>query len=100
MKNLFIDLCCLIYYVSSGIQEIPSIARVIKRKSSIDYSLPGVFLNLIAAVAWSIYIYSSEQTIIVKIGTFTDLMTVFVYTFVMLKYHKERNDINESCKEA
>lgn len=83
----FIFLCCLIYYVTSAIMEIPSIVRVLRRKSSTDYSLAGIWLNMIATVSWSIYIYTSEQTVLVYIGTTTDFITALVYTVTMIKYH-------------
>lgn len=85
----FISLCCLVYYVSSGIMEMPSIVRVIRRKSSTDYSLAGVWLNMMATVSWSIYIYTSSQTPLVYIGTGTDFLTAMVYTIVMVRYHKK-----------
>lgn len=84
----FINACCLVYYVSSGIMEIPSIVRVLRRKSSVDYSMAGVWLNMIATVSWSIYIYVSEQIPLVYIGTTTDLVTAAIYTIVMCRYHK------------
>lgn len=68
--------------------EIPSIVRVLHRKSSVDYSMAGVWLNMIATVSWSIYIYVSEQIPLVYIGTTTDLMTAAIYTIVMCRYHK------------
>lgn len=83
----FISLCCLIYYVTSAIMEIPSIVRVLRRKSSTDYSLAGIWLNMIATVSWSIYIYTSEQTVLVYIGTTTDFIMALVYTVIMIKYH-------------
>lgn len=80
--------CCFIYYVSSAVMEMPSIIRVLRRKSSSDYSIAGILLNLTATVSWSIYIYMSVQTPIVYIGTATDLATALLYTIVMFRYHK------------
>lgn len=83
----FISMCCLIYYVTSAIMEVPSIIRVLRRKSSTDYSLAGIWLNMIATVSWSIYIYTSEQTVLVYIGTTTDFIMALVYIITMIKYH-------------
>ncbi len=90
--SFIVNVCCLIYYVTSGIMEVPSIVRVVRRKSSIDYSLVGVWLNMIATASWSVYIYTSSQTTLVYIGTFTDLVTAIIYTIVMIRYHKVKQD--------
>lgn len=42
---------------------------------------------MIATVSWSIYIYTSEQTVLVYIGTTTDFIMALVYTVIMIKYH-------------
>lgn len=84
--------CCIIYYTISSIKEIPSIVRVLRRKKSLDYSVPGVVMNLISTVAWSIYIYTSKQNMIVYVGTFTDLVICVIYTVAMLKYHNNENN--------
>ena len=81
-------LCCIVYYITASITEIPSILRVIKRKKSEDYSVIAIILDLVSAISWSIYIYVSEQNIIVYIGTFIDLMICILYASVILKYHE------------
>ena len=79
---------CTIYYVLSYIETLPQIIKLIKTKSSNDYSLGMIFLQLIALISWSIYIFTSHQSIIVYIGTVIDLILLFLIDFLILKYYK------------
>ena len=79
---------CTIYYVLSYIEMLPQIIKLIKTKSSNDYSLGMIFLQLIALISWSIYIFTSQQSIIVYIGTVIDLVLLFLIDFLILKYYK------------
>ena len=72
---------CTIYYVLSYIEMLPQIIKLIKTKSSNDYSLGMIFLQLIALISWSIYIFTSQQSIIVYIGTVIDLVLLFLIDF-------------------
>ena len=65
---------CTIYYVCSYVCTIPQIIKLIKTKSSNDYSLGMIVLQLIGVVSWSVYIFTSIQNIIVYIGTIVDLL--------------------------
>lgn len=67
---------------------LPQIIKLIKTKSSNDYSLGMIFLQLIALISWSIYIFTSQQSIIVYIGTVIDLVLLFLIDFLILKYYK------------
>ena len=79
---------CTIYYILSYIETVPQIIKLIKTKSSNDYSLGMIFLQLIALISWSIYIFTSHQSIIVYIGTIIDLALLFFIDFLILKYYK------------
>lgn len=79
---------CTIYYVLSYIESIPQIIKLIKTKSSNDYSLGKIFLQLIAIISWSIYIFTSVQNTIVYIGTITDLLIVLFVDILIVKYYK------------
>ena len=78
---------CTIYYVLGYIEMLPQIIKLIKTKSSNDYSLGMIFLQLIALISWSIYIFTSQQSIIVYIGTVIDLVLLFLIDFLILKYY-------------
>lgn len=82
------EIFCTIYYVFSYIETIPQIIKLLKTKSSNDYSLGMLFLQLIALVSWSIYIFTSQQSIIVYIGTIIDLLLLLLIDFLIIKYYK------------
>ena len=79
---------CTIYYILSYIETIPQIAKLIKTKSSNDYSLGMITIQLIALICWSIYVFTSIQSVIVYIGTIVDLMLLLLVDFLILKYYK------------
>ena len=79
---------CIIYYVLSYIERIPQIIKLIKTKSSNDYSLGMISIQLLALISWSIYIFTSEQIIIVYIGTIVDLLLLLLADGLILKYYK------------
>ena len=79
---------CTIYYICSYIETIPQIIKLIKTKSSHDYSLGMLALQLIALISWSIYIFTTKQNIVVYIGTILDLILLFIVDFLILKYYK------------
>ena len=79
---------CTIYYVLSYIYTIPQIIKLIKTKSSNDYSLLMVLLQLIALISWSIYIFTSVQNVVVYIGTIVDLLLLLFVDYLIIKYFK------------
>lgn len=98
---------CTIYYICSYIQTVPQLIKLIKTKSSNDYSLWQVMLGFIGLVSWSVYIFTSVQTLIVYIGTVIDLallilVDVLILVFFDFKKKKIRDDkidISKSEKE-
>ncbi len=83
---------CTIYYVFSYIQIVPQIIKLLKTKSSNDYSLCMLLLQLIALISWTIYIYTSKQNIIVYIGTGIDLVLLLYIDILIIKYYKFSNN--------
>ena len=81
---------CTIYYILSYIETIPQIIKLIKTKSSNDYSLGYVSLQFLALISWSLYIFTSKQHIIVYVGTVVDLLILMIADFLILKYYKFR----------
>jgi len=79
---------CTIYYVLSYIESIPQIVKLLKTKSSNDYSLGMISLQLIALISWSLYIFTSKQNIVVYIGTIIDLVLLLFVDFLIIKYYK------------
>lgn len=78
---------CTIYYVLSYIETIPQIVKLLKTKSSNDYSLGMISLQLIALISWSLYIFTSKQSIVVYIGTIIDLLLLLFVDFLIVKYY-------------
>ena len=79
---------CTIYYVLSYIETVPQIIKLLRTKSSNDYSLGMISLQLIALISWSLYIFTSKQSIVVYIGTIIDLLLLLFVDFLIIKYYK------------
>ena len=88
---------CTIYYVLSYIETVPQIIKLIRTKSSNDYSLGMLVLQLVALISWSLYIFTSRQSVIVYIGTIIDLLLLFLIDFLILKYYNFQKK-NQSAK--
>ena len=86
---------CTIYYILSYIETIPQIVKLIKTKSSNDYSLGMITIQLIALISWSLYIFTSKQDLIVYIGTIIDLILLLFTDGLILKYYKFKGDKNK-----
>lgn len=79
---------CTVYYVLAYVETVPQIIKLIKTKSSNDYSLGMVFLQLIALICWTLYIFTSNQNLIVYVGTAIDLIILLFVDFLIIKYYK------------
>lgn len=79
---------CMIYYIFSYIEIVPQIIKLIKTKSSNDYSIGILILQFIALVSWTIYIFTSIQSIVVYIGTIIDMGLLIFVDLLILKYYK------------
>ena len=79
---------CIIYYVLSYTQTIPQIIKLVKTKSSNDYSLGMITMQFIGVLAWTIYILTSLQTTIVYIGSIIDMLLLTIVDYLILKYYK------------
>ena len=79
---------CTVYYILSYIQMIPQIIKLIKTKSSNDYSLGMISLQLIANICWSLYIFTSKQSKVVYIGTVIDILLLLSVDYLIVKYFK------------
>ena len=80
---------CTIYYILSYIETVPQIIKLLKTKSSNDYSLGMILLQFIALVSWSLYIFTSIQSIIVYIGTVIDLLLLIFVDYLIVKFYKK-----------
>lgn len=84
---------CTIYYILSYVETVPQITKLLKTKSSNDYSLGMITLQLIAIISWSLYIFTSKQSIVVYIGTIIDLLLLLFVDFLIVKYYKFKRKV-------
>ncbi len=95
---------CTIYYICSYIQTIPQLVKLIKTKSSNDYSLKQVIIGFVGLVCWSVYIFTSKQSTLVYIGTVLDFLLLVLVDVLILKYYKwdktKPNDGIENLNET
>ena len=83
------EIFCTIYYVLNYVKTVPQIWKLIKTHSSSDYSLSMIVLQLISMISWSIYIFTSRQSVIVYIGTVIDLVLLIVTDILIVIYYKK-----------
>lgn len=86
------EIFCIIYYICSYISGIPAIVKLIKTKKSNDYSIIEAALTIIGTTAWTIYIFSTEQSILVYIGTIIDEIMILVWNGLVIKYFKFKDN--------
>ncbi len=79
---------CTIYYVLNYIQTFPQIIKLLKTKSSNDYSLLTTILHLVACISWTLYIFTSRQSVVVYIGTVIDMVLLSLVTFLIFSYYR------------
>lgn len=78
---------CTIYYVLNYVKTIPQIMKLIRTKSSSDYSISMIVLQLISMFSWSIYIFTSPQNLVVYIGTVLDLLILIITDILIFRYY-------------
>lgn len=78
---------CTIYYVLNNIQTFPQIFKLLKTKSSNDYSLLTTILHLVACISWTLYIFTSRQSVVVYVGTVIDIVLLSLVTFLIFRYY-------------
>lgn len=86
------EIFCIIYYICSYISGVPAIIKLIKTKKSNDYSIIEAALTIIGTTAWTIYIFSTEQSILVYIGTIIDEIMILIWNGLVIKYFKFKDN--------
>lgn len=81
---------CTAYYIFSYCEIVPQIIKLIKTKSSEDYSIGTLTLQLLALIFWTLYIFTSPQNIIVYIGTIIDLVLLLVIDLLIILFYDNR----------
>lgn len=83
------EIFCTVYYVLNYVKTVPQIVKLIRTRSSSDYSLSMIILQLISMISWSLYIFTSKQSIIVYIGTVLDLLLLIITDILIFIYYKK-----------
>ena len=78
---------CTAYYVLNYVKTIPQIWKLIQTRSSSDYSMSMIILQLISMISWSLYIFTSPQSVIVYIGTVLDLVLLIITDILIVRYY-------------
>lgn len=89
------QLLYVIYCVLAYIQYFPSLIRLIRTKSSNDYSLSSTVISLIGMFCWTAYLFFTEQQLILYIGAVIDIVLNIVFAYLVFKYHKEENNTTD-----
>ena len=76
-----------IYFVLSYIQVIPQIIKLVRTKSSNDYSLAMILLQFIGVTSWTIFILTSNQKTLVVIGAIIDEVLMIIVDLLILIYY-------------
>ena len=79
---------CVLYYILSYIQIIPQIVKLIKTKSSNDYSFWQVIIALSAMLSWGVYVFVTPQSLLVRIGTAVDVALIVITDVFIFMYFK------------
>jgi len=78
----------IMYYTFSYIQQIPQIIKLIRTKSSNDYSILQALLHVVATICWLVYIFTVNEALIVKVGSIIDLILVSMVAILVMIYYK------------
>ena len=80
---------CILYYIFSFIQTVPCLYKLIKTKSSKDYSLMNRLLQYLALICFTVYILTNPTSdLITIINGFIDLGLLTLENIFILIYRK------------
>ena len=83
----------IIYCIIAYLEYFPRICKLIKTKSSNDYSLGSVNLSLIGMICWVIYIFMTDQELILYIGAIIDIALNILFVILVYRYYdKEKTN--------
>ena len=85
----YIDIFCIIYYVCSYAQTLPQIIKLVRTKSSHDYSLIQLLIQFIGVSCWTVFIFLGLNDWIVYVGTAIDWILMVIVDILILKYYKK-----------
>lgn len=90
---------CILHYMCTYIQGIPQIIKLLKTKSSNDYSVWQTIISLIAMFCWTLYVFTSNTnfSLYVYIGTIFDLsLIIFIDILIFIFYKHNKKEIHNT----
>ena len=78
----------IIYCIIAYIEYFPKIIRLIRTKSSNDYSIGSIILSLIGMFCWTAYVCVTDQEFILYIGAIIDVILNTLFATLVFKYRK------------
>lgn len=83
---IFYIIYCIIVYI----EYFPRIIKLIRTKSSNDYSLSSTLLSFLGMVCWVLYIFSTKQDFVLYLGSFVDIILNIIFAVLVFKYHDKK----------
>ena len=89
------ELFCILYYIFSYAQSIPCIIKLVRTKSSNDYSLFMRLFQFIALACWLIYILTTDTSLFVRfLGIFDVFLVGSENVLILTLLHKKSVDFS------
>lgn len=88
MNQIFYVIYCILVYV----EYVPRTVKLIRTKSSTDYSLSSTVISFIGMICWAIYLFTTDQDLILYLGCFVDIILNVIFLVLVFKYHKKGED--------
>lgn len=82
------EILCYVCYIISWYAMIPAIYRIVKRKSSTDYSKQSVISEVAYNIIWLVYVIFNP-TFELVVCAIIDVILILIYMYVVFKYHKD-----------
>lgn len=86
MNQIFYIIYCIIVYV----EYFPRIIKLIRTKSSSDYSKGSTILSLVGMCCWTIYLFTTDQDLILYIGAFIDIILNIIFFVLVFRYYDKK----------
>lgn len=84
MGAIFYVVYCVIAYM----EYFPRLIKLLKTKSSEDYSIGSNILDFIALICWLAYLCTTEQELILYIGAIIDILLCGFFTALVIFYQR------------
>ena len=90
MREIIAQSLIIIYYILSMCQSIPFIVKILRTRSSNDFSLLNRLLQYTALLCFTIYLTLGNDHTIIKIIGYIDVAILTTENILILKYYKKK----------